>query len=155
MKIAILSRNPKLYSTNSIFEAAKARGHEVRVIDHLKCYMDINSDDPKVYYKQEALEFDAIIPRIGASVTFYGAAILRQFEMNGTYAINESLAITRSRDKLRAHQLLAKKKIGMPITGFSHSASNTDDLIKKFWWRAIGIKITSRNARKRRYFGRN
>ena len=141
MKIAILSRNPELYSTNSLFEAAKKRGHDVRVIDHLKCYMDINSDDPRVYYKQEVLEFDAIIPRIGASVTFYGAAILRQFEMNGTYAINESLSITRSRDKLRAHQLMAKKKIGMPSTGFSHSAKNTDDLIKNAGGAPLVLKL--------------
>lgn len=141
MRIAILSRNPELYSTNSLFLAAKKRGHEVRVIDHLKCYMDINSDDPKVYYKQEALEFDAIIPRIGASVTFYGTAILRQFEMNGAYVINDSLAITRSRDKLRAHQLMAKKKIGMPITGFSHSAKNTDDLIKNAGGAPLVLKL--------------
>lgn len=141
MKIAILSRNPNLYSTNSLFEAAKKRGHDVRILDHLKCYMDINSDDPRVYYKQEALEFDAIIPRIGASVTFYGTAILRQFEMNGAYALNESLAITRSRDKLRGHQLLAKKKIGMPITGFSHSAKNTDDLIKNAGGAPLVLKL--------------
>jgi ribosomal protein S6--L-glutamate ligase len=141
MKIAILSRNPKLYSTDSLFRAAKKRGHDVRIIDHLKCYMDINSNDPKVYYKKEVLEFDAIIPRIGASVTFYGTAILRQFEMNGAYALNESLAITRSRDKLRAHQLLAKKKIGMPITGFSHSATNTDELIKNAGGAPLVLKL--------------
>ncbi|MFT6077934.1 MAG: ribosomal protein S6--L-glutamate ligase, partial [Rickettsiales bacterium] len=134
-------RNPKLYSTDSLFRAAKKRGHDVRIIDHLKCYMDINSNDPKVYYKKEVLEFDAIIPRIGASVTFYGTAILRQFEMNGAYALNESLAITRSRDKLRAHQLLAKKKIGMPITGFSHSATNTDELIKNAGGAPLVLKL--------------
>ena len=141
MKIAILSRNPKLYSTNSLVEAAKKRGHDVRVIDHVKCYMNINSDDPKVYYEKEALEFDAIIPRIGTSVTFYGSAILRQFEMNGSYAINGSLSITRSRDKLRAHQLLAKKKIGMPITGFSHGASNVDELIKNSGGTPLVLKL--------------
>ncbi|MFT6106366.1 MAG: ribosomal protein S6--L-glutamate ligase [Rickettsiales bacterium] len=141
MKIAILSRNPKLYSTNSLVEAALKRGHEVRVIDHLKCYMDLNSDHPKVYYKKEVLEFDAIIPRIGASVTFYGTAILRQFEMNGTYALNESLAITRSRDKLRAHQLLAKKKIGMPTTGFSFSGQNTDELISNAGGAPLVLKL--------------
>jgi ribosomal protein S6--L-glutamate ligase len=103
--------------------------------------MDINSHDPKVYYKKESLEFDAIIPRIGASVTFYGTAILRQFEMNGSYALNESLAITRSRDKLRAHQLLAKKKIGMPITGFSHSSTNTDELIKNAGGAPLVLKL--------------
>jgi ribosomal protein S6--L-glutamate ligase len=141
MKIAILSRNPKLYSTDSLVKAAKKRGHEVRVIDHVNCYMDINSNDPKVYYKKEALKFDAIIPRIGTSVTFYGAAILRQLEMNGAYALNESLAITRSRDKLRAHQILAKKRIGMPITGFSHSATNTDELIKNAGGAPLVLKL--------------
>ena len=141
MRIVILSRNQNLYSTTSLFNAAKKRGHDVRIIDHLKCYMNLNSNDPKVYYKKEVLNFDAIIPRIGASVTFYGAAILRQFEMNGTYAINESLAITRSRDKLRAHQLLAKKKIGMPITGFSHSAQNTDELIKNAKGAPLVLKL--------------
>ena len=141
MKIAILSRNSQLYSTNSLVKAAKKKGHDIRVIDHLKCYMDINSYDPKVYYKKEALEFDAIIPRIGASVTFYGSAILRQFEMNGSYAINGSLAITRSRDKLRSHQLLAKKKIGMPITGFSHGASNVDELIKNSGGAPLVLKL--------------
>lgn len=141
MRIAILSRNPQIYSTKSLFEAAKKRGHYVRVIDHMDCYMDINSDDPKVCYKKESLKFDSIIPRIGSSVTFYGSAILRQFEINGTYAINESLAITRSRDKFRAHQLLAKKKIGMPITGFSHSASNTDKLIENVGGTPLVLKL--------------
>lgn len=141
MRIAILSRSPELYSTRRIFDAAQKRGHEVRVIDHLKCYMDINSDDPKVFYKEEALEFDAIIPRIGASVTFYGSAILRQFEMNGIYSVNESLAITRSRDKLRAHQLLSKKNIGMPITGFSHSATNTNELIRNAGGAPLVLKL--------------
>ena len=103
--------------------------------------MDINSNDPKVFYKEESLEFDAIIPRIGASVTFYGSAILRQFEMNGIYSINESLAITRSRDKLRAHQLLSKKNIGMPITGFSHSATNTNELIKNAGGAPLVLKL--------------
>ena len=131
MHIGILSRNKQLYSTNRLIEAAEAQGHKARVVDHLQCYMNIASKNPEVHYRKEILDqFDAIIPRIGASVTFYGTAILRQFEMMGVYAVNESLAITRARDKLRAHQILSKKGIGMPITGFAHSTHNTDDLIK-------------------------
>ena len=102
MKLGVLSRNGKLYSTRRLVEAAKARGHEVRVVDVLKCYMNITANNPTVYYKgagaPDALEFDAVIPRIGASVTGYGCAVLRQFEVGGTYSVNESIAITRSRD---------------------------------------------------------
>src|SRR5688572_9915738 len=117
MKIAILSRNRRLYSTMRLVEAAEKRGHVVRVIDVLRCYMNIAPHHPEIHYRSEKLEgFDAIIPRIGASVTFYGTAVVRQFEMMGTYSLNESVAITRSRDKLRAHQLLARKGIGMPVT---------------------------------------
>ena len=116
MKIGVLSRNGKLYSTRRIVEAARERGHEARVIDVLKCYMNITANNPTVFFKgvgdPEALEFDAVIPRIGASVTLYGAAVLRQFEVGGTYSVNESIAITRSRDKLRAHQLLARRGCG-------------------------------------------
>ena len=97
MKIAILSRNPKLYSTRRLKETAVARGHEVQIIDVLRAYMNIASHKPTIHYKGEPLEgFDAVIPRIGASVTFYGASVLRQFEMMGVYPLNESVAITRS-----------------------------------------------------------
>ncbi|MCG6872915.1 MAG: 30S ribosomal protein S6--L-glutamate ligase [Gammaproteobacteria bacterium] len=131
MRIAVLSRNPKLYSTKRLVEAAKARGHEVQVLDTLKCYMDIASLRPSVHYRGERLQpFDAIIPRIGASVTFYGAAVLRQFEMMGAYPLNESVAITRSRDKLRSLQILARAGIGLPLTGFAHRPDSTADLIK-------------------------
>ena len=114
MRIGILSRNRNLYSTRRLVEAARERGHDVRVIDVLKCYMNITANDPTVYYQRNAeiveeLEFDAVIPRIGASITAYGCAVLRQFEVGHVYSINESIAITRSRDKLRAHQLLARK----------------------------------------------
>src|SRR5688572_22454865 len=99
MKIGILSRNPKLYSTKSLVEAVKSRGHEVMVIDPLRCYMNITSKKNSVHYKDQILDdFDAIIPRIGASITFYGLAVVRQFEMMGVYSINESVAISRSRD---------------------------------------------------------
>ncbi|MCX7120844.1 MAG: 30S ribosomal protein S6--L-glutamate ligase [Gammaproteobacteria bacterium] len=130
MKIAILSRNKSLYSTRRLIEAATERGHDVSVIDYLRCYMNISAEQPSIQYKGQHLEpFDAIIPRIGANRTFYGAAILRQFETMGTYSINSSLAITRSRDKLRSQQLLVMKGVSMPITGFAHAASDINDLI--------------------------
>lgn len=130
MKIGILSRDPRLYSTRRLVEAAEQRGHEVQVIDVLKCYMNITANQPSVHYRKQILKFDAIIPRIGASVTSYGTAVLRQFEVGGVYSVNESIAISRSRDKLRAHQLLARKGVGMPITGYAHSADATDELIE-------------------------
>lgn len=141
MKIGVLSRGPKLYSTQRIVEAAKERGHEVRVIDPLKCFMNINSVDNEIHYRDEILKLDAVVSRIGASVSFYGTAVVRQFEMSGVYALNGSLAITRSRDKLRAHQILSKKKLGMPITGFAHSTSNTDDLIKVAGGAPLVVKL--------------
>lgn len=130
MRIGILSRDPRLYSTKRLVEAAEQRGHEVQVIDVLKCYMNITANQPSVHYRKQVLRFDAIIPRIGASVTSYGTAVLRQFEVSGVYSLNESIAISRSRDKLRAHQLLARKGVGMPITGYAHSADATDELIE-------------------------
>jgi ribosomal protein S6--L-glutamate ligase len=142
MKIAVLSRNPKLYSTRRLVEACKTRGHEVQVFDVLRCYMNVTSMRPEIHYKGEVLEgFDAVIPRIGASVTFYGTAVLRQFEMMGVYPLNESVAITRSRDKLRALQLLARKGIGMPVTGFAHSPDDIEDLIKMVGGAPTVIKL--------------
>jgi len=130
MKIAILSRNPRLYSTRRLVDAAQERGHEVIVLDALRVYMNITSGKPQIHYKGETLGgFDAVIPRIGASVTFYGTAVLRQFEVMGVYPVNESVAISRSRDKLRSLQLLSRKNVGMPVTGFSHSPDDTDDLL--------------------------
>lgn len=131
MRIAILSRNPNLYSTSRLVEAGSKREHEVQVLNTLKCYMDIASHRPSVHYKGEELKpFDAVIPRIGASVTFYGAAVLRQFEMMGAFPLNESVAITRSRDKLRSLQIMARAGIGLPVTGFAHSPDDTQGLIK-------------------------
>lgn len=142
MKIAILSRNKNLYSTKRIIEAAEARGHEVRVIDHLRCYMNITSKHPTMHYKGESLDgFDAVIPRIGASVTFYGTAVLRQFEMMGVYPLNESVAISRSRDKLRSMQLLSRKGVGMPVTGFARNPDDIDDLIKEVGGAPLVIKL--------------
>jgi ribosomal protein S6--L-glutamate ligase len=130
MKIAVLSRNPKLYSTRRLIEAAEQRGHEAKVFDHLRCYMNIASSKPEVHYKGEVLEgYGAVIPRIGASVTFYGTAVLRQFEMMGVYPLNESVAISRSRDKLRSLQLLSRKGVGIPSTGFANAPHDTGDLL--------------------------
>ncbi|MGH8430414.1 MAG: 30S ribosomal protein S6--L-glutamate ligase [Solimonas sp.] len=130
MKIAILSRNRRLYSTQRLIEAAERRGHDVCVVDVLRCYMNIVPHSPEIHFRGQKLQgFDAVIPRIGASVTFYGTAVVRQFEMMGVYCLNESVAITRARDKLRALQLLARKGIGMPKTGFAHSPDDTHDLI--------------------------
>ncbi len=145
MHIGILSRNPKLYSTRRLVEAAVNRGHTAKVVDVLKCYMNITSNEPTVYYKhkgvKEKLQFDAVIPRIGASVTAYGTAVLRQFEVGNIYSVNESVAITRSRDKLRAHQLLARKGIGMPITGYANRADATEDLIKFVGGAPLIVKV--------------
>lgn len=142
MKIAILSRNKKLYSTRRLVEAAIERGHEVDVIDTLHCYMDITSKKPTVRYKGEQLpKYDAVIPRIGASVTFYGTSVVRQFEMMGTYSINESVAISRSRDKLRSLQLLSRKDVGLPRTGFANKADDIPDLLKNVGNAPVVIKL--------------
>ncbi|MEX2352877.1 MAG: 30S ribosomal protein S6--L-glutamate ligase [Gammaproteobacteria bacterium] len=144
MKVAILSRNAKLYSTKRLIEAAKQRGHEVHVLDVLRCYMNITSRKPEIHYKGEVLEgFDAVIPRIGASVTFYGTAVLRQFEMVGVYPLNESVAISRARDKLRACQLLARKGIGLPVTGYANKPDDIEDLIKMVGGAPVVIKLLS------------
>ena len=142
MKIAILSRSSKLYSTRRLVESAQARGHEVKVVDVLRCYMNITSHRPSIHYRGEVLEgFDAVIPRIGASVTFYGTAVLRQFEMMGVYPLNESVAVTRSRDKLRSMQLLARKGIGLPVTGFAHNPDDIEDLIREVGGAPMVIKL--------------
>ncbi|WP_035517523.1 30S ribosomal protein S6--L-glutamate ligase [Pseudohaliea rubra] len=142
MKIGILSRNRKLYSTRRLVEAAAARGHEVHVLDTLKCYMDINSAKPMIYYKGEPLEgYDAVIPRIGASITEYGTAVIRQFEMMGVYCLTESIPLGRSRDKLRALQLLSRKGVGMPVTGFAHDVENGRQLIKMVGGTPVVLKL--------------
>jgi ribosomal protein S6--L-glutamate ligase len=143
MKIAILSRNRRLYSTKRLVEAAAARGHEVQVVDVLRCYMNIAPSNPQIHYQGKRLPaFDAVIPRIGASVTFYGTAVVRQFEMMGVYCLNESVAITRARDKLRALQLLARRGIGLPVTGFAHSPDDTQDLIGLVGGAPMVVKLT-------------
>ncbi len=142
MKIAILSRNKKLYSTRRLIEACEQRGHEPMVLDALRCYMEVVQSVPTVHFKGEILpKFDAVIPRIGASVTFYGTAVLRQFEMMGAYPLAESVAISRSRDKLRSLQLLSRKGLGLPITGFAHDPDDVQDLIKMVGGAPLVIKL--------------
>ena len=142
MHIALLSRNRNLYSTRRLVEAAEARGHSARVVDTLRCYMSIASHHPSIHYKGHNIEpFDAVIPRIGSSVTFYGCAVLRQFEMMGTYVVNDSVSISRSRDKLRSLQLLSRKGLGLPITGFAHSPDDIPDLITMVKGAPLVIKL--------------
>ncbi|HEY6942778.1 30S ribosomal protein S6--L-glutamate ligase [Dokdonella sp.] len=130
MKIAILSRNARLYSTLRLVEAARARGHSVRVLDPLRCYMRIAAGGFEIHCKGRALRgFDAVIPRIGASITFYGTAVVRQFEMMGVYTPNSSDAILRARDKLRSLQLLAREGIELPATVFGDNPDDTRDLL--------------------------
>lgn len=142
MKIAVLSQDEKLYSTRRLKEAGEARGHQVDIIDTLHCYMDITKSRPAMRYKGEELPYyDAVIPRIGASITFYGTAVVRQFEMMGTFCVNESVAISRSRDKLRSLQLLSRKGVGLPRTGFANRPDNTKDLIKNVGGAPVVIKL--------------
>lgn len=142
MKIAILSRKQSLYSTRRLIEAAQMRGHEADMIDTMRCYMNITTTQPTIHYKgKELANYDAVIPRIGASVTFYGAAVVRQLEMMNVFCVNDSVAITRARDKLRSLQLLSKKGIGLPITGFAHSLDEIQDLIKMVGGPPLVIKF--------------
>ncbi|MBT8090052.1 MAG: 30S ribosomal protein S6--L-glutamate ligase [Gammaproteobacteria bacterium] len=142
MKIGILSTNKNLYSTRRLVEAGVERGHEMPVINHKRAYMNITSHNPSIHIKGENITgIDAIIPRIGASVSFYGTAVVRQFEMMGVYSVNESVAITRSRDKLRAVQLLSRKGIGLPVTGFANSPDDTEDLLQFVGGAPVVIKL--------------
>jgi ribosomal protein S6--L-glutamate ligase len=141
VNIGILSRKSTLYSTSRLVEAAKARGHDVRVIDYLRCYMNITTARPEVLYGGESLRFDAVIPRIGATYTFYGTAVVRQFEMMGVYPANESQAITRSRDKLRSMQLLSRAGLGLPVTSFAHSVRDIDGLLEVVGGAPVVVKL--------------
>lgn len=142
MKIAILSRDGTLYSCRRLREAAIRRGHLVDVIDPLSCYMNIDPQAPSVHYKGQQLpHYHAVIPRIGSAMTFYGTAVLRQFEMLGSYPLNESVAITRARDKLRSLQLLARQGLDLPVTGFAHSPDDTNDLINRVGGAPLVVKL--------------
>jgi len=143
MNIVIMSRNRNLYSTRRLIEAGREKGHDMTVVDPLRCYMNIVPHAPEMHYKGKKIEnIDAVIPRIGASITFYATAVLRQFEMIGVYPVNESVAISRSRDKLRSMQLLCRKGIGLPVTGFAHSPDDTDDLLELVGGTQYVIKLT-------------
>ncbi len=142
MKIAILSQDIALYSTRRLKEAGEKRGYEMKVINYLRCYMNITSHRPMLVYQGKQLEdFDAVIPRIGASKTFYGTAVVRQFEMMGVFSTNSSQAISRSRDKLRCLQLLAREGIGLPVTGFANSTQDIDGLIDMVGGAPLVIKL--------------
>ena len=142
MKIAILSQNANLYSTKRLREAGQEQGHDMRIIDYLRCYMNITSKKPTIVYRGKQLEnFDAIIPRIGASKTFYGTAVVRQFEVMDVFSSNESQAISRSRDKLRSMQILAREGVGLPVTGFAHATQDIDGLIETVGGAPLVIKL--------------
>ena len=142
MKIGLLCRNPELYSHKRLVESAEERGHEITTLDHLRCYINISAAKPTMYIGGEEVEhFDAVIPRIGASVTFFGTAVVRQFEMMGIYSVNESVAISRSRDKLRSLQLLARKGVGLPVTVFAHRTSKADDVIDLLGGAPVVVKL--------------
>ena len=142
MKIAMMARNAELYSHKRLKEAAESRGHELHIINTLRCYMNIASRRPEIFYNGEKLTgFDAVIPRIGASVTFYGLAVLRQFEMMGVYPLNESVGIGRSRDKLRSMQLLARDGIGLPVTTFAHDPKQTEEVLALAGGAPLVIKL--------------
>ena len=143
MKIAILARGPNLYSHQRIKDEGEKKGHEIHIINPLFCYMNVAASNPTVHYRggKELPQFDAVIPRIGASITYYGTAVLRHFETMGMYSVNESIAISRSRDKFRSLQLLARKGIPMPLTGFAQSPGDTEDLIRMVGGAPIVIKL--------------
>lgn len=142
MHIGILSNNSKLYSTKRLKEECLKRGHQAEVVEPLLCYMDIAGDNPSVRYKKKVLnKYQALIPRIGASSTYYGLAILRQFEMMGVYSLNHSIAIGRSRDKLRSLQSLSKKGVKLPRTSFAHSTLMTQKLIDLVGGAPVVLKL--------------
>lgn len=142
MKIAILSNGPGNYSTKRLKEVARARGHEVKIIKYRECYASIEKSNPTVNYRGEDLAgYDVIIPRIASHMTGYGTAMVRQLEMQGVYALSSSLAISRSRDKLRSMQLLAKAGVGIPKTVFSRNSTDIDDLLEKLGGTPVIIKL--------------
>jgi len=142
MKLVMLARNPGLYSHRRIVEASRARGHEIDVVNTLHVHMNITSSRPTLWHGGRMLpQYDAVIPRIGASITHYGLAVLRQFEVQGVFPLNESVAIGRSRDKLRALQLLAREGIGLPVTAFAHGPRRAEDVIKEVGGTPCVIKL--------------
>lgn len=142
MKIAMLARNPNLYSHRRLVEAAEARDHQIDIINTTQCYANITSRRPALLYRGASLaDYDAVIPRIGASITFYGLAVLRQFEMMGVWTLNESAAIGRARDKLWAMQILSRLGIDLPVTSFANSARRAEELIRMVGGPPVVIKL--------------
>ncbi len=141
MKIAILSRRSSLYSTRRLKEAAEDAGHQAIVVDYLRCSMNITTHRPSILYQGKPLAMDAVIPRIGASKTFYGTAVVRQLEMMGVFPLNESQAIARSRDKLRCLQLLSRRGIGLPVTGYVHSTKDVSEVIEMVGGAPLVVKL--------------
>ncbi|SHK04523.1 SSU ribosomal protein S6P modification protein [Reichenbachiella agariperforans] len=142
MKIAVLSRNPKLYSTSRLVEAIQKRGHQAVVLDHMKCDIIMDNKGPYINYEGEVInDIDAIIPRIGASVTFYGTAVVRQFEMMNVFCVVDSIAITRSRDKLRSLQILSSSGVGMPKTAFTNFNKKENKVLKHIGQAPVVIKL--------------
>lgn len=142
MKIVILSRNEQLYSTQSLVNAGQKRGHEVLIVDHLKCNIIIEQEKPTIFYKGQYLDdVDAIVPRIGASVTFYGSAVVRQFEMMKVFSAVESQALIRSRDKLRSLQVLSRAGLGLPKTVFTNYAKETEEILSEVGGAPVIIKL--------------
>jgi ribosomal protein S6--L-glutamate ligase len=141
MRIAILSRSSSLYSTARLKQAGLARGHEISVVDYLRCYMDITARRPKVLYRGEEVSPHAVIPRIGATYTFYGTAVVRQFEMAEVFTVNSSDSISRSRDKLRSMQLLSRAGVGLPTTSFAHSTQDIDGLLEVVGGTPVVVKL--------------
>ncbi len=141
MRIGILSRGPRLYSTRRLREAAEAGGHQVEVVDYLRCYMNITAERPAVMLGGRELAFEAVVPRIGASNTFYGTAVVRQFEVMGVFPVNTSTGIVRARDKLRSQQLLAREGIRLPVTGFCHSIHDVPALVRAVGGAPLIVKL--------------
>jgi len=142
MKIAVLSRNPKLYSTSRLVEAIEIKGHKAIVIDHMKCDIIMDEEGPSIHYHGEKLtDIDAVIPRIGATVTFYGTAVVRQFEMMHVFSAVDSLAITRSRDKLRSLQILSQSGVAMPKTAFTNYSKEENKVLKHIGQAPVVIKL--------------
>ena len=141
MKIAILSRSTNLYSTARLKSAAIQRGHEVAVVDYLRCYMDITARRPRILFRGEEIRPDAVVPRIGATYTFYGAAVVRQFEMADVFTLNSSDGISRSRDKLRSTQLLSRAGVGLPITSFAHDSQDINGILEVVGGPPVVVKL--------------
>ena len=142
MKIAILSRNPSLYSTRRLVEAAEKRGHQTQVIDHTKCNIEVEQSGPSLFYGDEYLKgFDAVIPRIGSSVTFYGTAVVRQFEMMNVFSAVSSSGIIHSRDKLRCLQVLSREGLGLPKTVFTNYSKNVEHVVQSAGGAPVVLKL--------------